>query len=61
MVADRKEPNLEIPEDELIEELSSDADEEQFEPLDSHATSVSEADWADQQMSEPFDEDDRED
>ncbi|NWN88652.1 MAG: hypothetical protein HLX51_08965 [Micrococcaceae bacterium] len=60
MVADHKEPNLEIPEEELIEELSSDTDDEQFEPLDSRATSVSEADWAGQQMSEPLDEDDRE-
>lgn len=61
MVAERETPNLEVPEAELVEELSSEADEEQLAPLDTHATSVSEADWVDQQQSAPVDEDDRED
>ncbi|MDN5912082.1 MAG: hypothetical protein L0H71_05260 [Yaniella sp.] len=56
MVEEYINPNLEVPEEELVEQLSS--DEERLEPLDTRATSVSEADWADQQIDASFDEDD---
>ncbi|MDN6637815.1 MAG: hypothetical protein L0L05_05650 [Yaniella sp.] len=56
MVEEYKNPNLEVPEEELVEQLSS--DEERLEPLDTRATSVSEADWADQQIDASFDEGD---
>ncbi|MDN6498567.1 MAG: hypothetical protein L0K44_02230 [Yaniella sp.] len=57
MVEEYINPNLEVPEEELVEQLSSD-EEERLEPLDTRATSVSEADWADQQIDASFDEDD---
>ncbi|HIY87044.1 MAG TPA: hypothetical protein H9822_11435 [Candidatus Yaniella excrementavium] len=56
MVEEYINPNLEVPEEELVEQLSS--DEERLEPLDTRATSVSETDWADQQIDASFDEDD---
>lgn len=56
MVEEYINPNLEVPEEELVEQLSS--DEGRLEPLDTRATSVSEADWADQQIDASFDEDD---
>lgn len=59
MVEEYKSPNLEVPEEELVEQLSSDEDDEtRPAPLDTRSTSVSEADWADQQIDASFDEDD---
>lgn len=58
MVAENKKPNLEVPEEELIEDRSSGDEEQAFEPLETRATSVSEADWADQQIDASFDDED---
>lgn len=60
MVAEHKKPNLEVPEEALVEQLSDD-DDEPLAPLDSRTTSVSEADWADQQAAVPLEEDEHED
>ena len=63
MVAEHKKPNLEVPEEALVEQLTSDdvEEDESLAPLDSRTTSVSEADWADQQAAVPLDDDERED
>lgn len=60
MVAEHKKLNLEVPEEELVEELTADEDAQQLNPLDTNDTAVSEADWAQQLQSEPFDDDERE-
>lgn len=57
MVAEHKKPNLEVPEEDLVEQQSSD-EEERLAPLDTRATDVSEADWADQQIDASFDDED---
>ncbi len=57
MVAEHKKPNLEVPEEDLIEQHSSD-DEQRPAPLENRATNVSEADWADQQIDASFDDED---
>lgn len=61
MVAEHKKPNLEVPEEALVEQLTSDDDDEPLAPLDSRTTSVSEADWADQQAAVPLEEEEQED
>lgn len=58
MVAESKKPNLEVPEEDLIEEHATEEGEAHPVPLDTRSTSVSEADWADQQIDASFDEDD---
>lgn len=59
MVAESKKPNLEVPEEGLIDEQTD--DESRPTPLDTRETLVNEADWADQQIDASFDEDDEPD
>ena len=57
MRSDHKRPHPEASEDQLAEELT-DEDQDQLSPLDTQATRVSEADWVEQQLSVPVDDDD---
>ena len=61
MPAHDKKPQLEVPEDALLEDLVDEdhtEDEEQPELPRTKPDTVSEADWADQQTDVPLDEDD---
>lgn len=58
MVAESKKPNLEVPEEDLIDEHTAADDESYPTPLDTRETLVSEADWADQQIDASFDDED---
>lgn len=62
MMPERKNPKLEVPEEELAEQVYSDGheDDEQLAPLDTRASSVSEVDWIEQQQDVPLDDDERE-
>lgn len=62
MMPERKNPKLEVPEEELAEQVYSDGHEydEQLAPLDTRASSVSEVDWIEQQQDVPLDDDERE-
>lgn len=50
---------LEVPVEELVDELQQDEDQEQLQPLQDRSNLVSPADWADQQRAVPLDDDQR--
>lgn len=62
MPVNDKKPHYETPEDELIEELTGDETVDPQQSLTSaRPATVSEADWIDQQVAEPIDEEDHRD
>lgn len=62
MLANDKKPHYETPEDELTEELTAGEAEDPEQALASaRPATVSEADWIDQQIAEPIDEEDHRD
>ncbi|WP_022870032.1 hypothetical protein [Yaniella halotolerans] len=62
MMSQRKHPKLEVPKEELAEQVYSDEheDDEQLAPLATRATSVSEFDWIEQQQNVPIDDKEQE-
>lgn len=60
MPANEKKPQVEIPEEALIDEFVNEEDVDEEQPVlpQTRPESVSEADWADQQTDVPLDEDD---
>ncbi|OAV61472.1 hypothetical protein [Enteractinococcus helveticum] len=60
MPANHKKPHSEIPEEELAEQLATDDndDEQPIQPKTSKPATVSEADWVDQNIDVPIDDDD---
>lgn len=60
MPANHKKPHSEIPEEELAEQLATDDtdDEQPIRPKTSKPATVSEADWVDQNIDVPIDDDD---
>lgn len=62
MPASNKKPHYETPEDELTEKLTADEAEDPEQTLArAKPATVSEADWIDQQVVEPLDEEDHRD
>ena len=63
MMAERKKVNLEVPEEELAEQIISAEGEgdETLAPMETRDSSVSEVDWIEQQQDVPLDDDERED
>ena len=62
MPANHKKPHSEIPEEELAEKLATDEhdDEQPIRPKTPKPATVSEADWVDQHIAIPMDDDDNE-
>ncbi len=59
MPANHKKPQVEIPEEELLERFVDDDDEDQpVLPQSAKPITVNEADWVDQNIDVPIDDDD---
>jgi len=62
MPANHKKPHSETPEEELVEEFSAEEDDvdQPVRPKSSKPITVNEADWVDQNIDVPYDDDEEE-